>query len=192
MLDHRAQAGRHPLSERGLDVYETPPDAVDALLRIERLPHRIWEPACGPGAIVLALRAAGFSVRATDIADYGCPNSTARIDFLLERTAADCEAILTNPPYRLAAEFVTHALTMCPLVIMLLRLAFLESERRSPILDCGRLARVHVFRRRLPMMHRHGWNGPRASSAIPFAWFVWDAAHRGKTEIDRIGWGPTP
>jgi hypothetical protein len=115
MLDHRAQAGRHPLSERGLDVYETPPDAVDALLRIERLPHRIWEPACGPGAIVLALRAAGFSVRATDIADYGCPNSTARIDFLLERTAADCEAILTNPPYRLAAEFVTHALTMCPL-----------------------------------------------------------------------------
>jgi hypothetical protein len=39
---------------------------------------------------------------------------------------------------------------------------------------------------RLPMMHRHGWQGPRASSSIAFAWFVWDRAHRGKTELDRI------
>jgi hypothetical protein len=57
---------------------------------------------------------------------------------------------------------------------MLLRLAFLESERRSAILESGWLTRVHVFRKRLPMMHRVGWNGPRASSALAFAWFCWD------------------
>jgi len=69
---------------------------------------------------------------------------------------------------------------------MLLRLAFLESERRSSILEnCG-LARVHVFRKRLPMMHRHGWQGPRASSSIPFAWFVWDRAYRGETKLARM------
>ena len=52
--------------------------------------------------------------------------------------------------------------------------------KRYPIL-------VHVFRNRLQMMHRDGWNGPRASSAIPFAWFCWDRNHRGPAVIDRIG-----
>jgi hypothetical protein len=33
MLHHSCQAGRHPLSARGLDLYETPAVAVEALLR---------------------------------------------------------------------------------------------------------------------------------------------------------------
>ena len=55
------------------------------------------------------------------------------------------QAIITNPPYMLAEQFVGHALRLCPRVIMLLRLAFLESERRTDIYG-GRLARVDVFR----------------------------------------------
>ena len=39
--------------------------------------------------------------------------------------------IITYPPYRLADEFVAHALELCPRVLMLLRLALLESRRRS-------------------------------------------------------------
>jgi len=27
---------------------------------------------------------------------------------------------------------------------------------------------------RLPMMHRRGWNGPKANSNTAFAWFIWD------------------
>ena len=50
-----------------------------------------------------------------------------------------------------------HALSLCPRVAMLLRLSFLESTRRNAILDDGQLARVHVFRNRLPNMHRDGW-----------------------------------
>jgi hypothetical protein len=52
MLDHSCQVQRHSLSERGLDLYETPAVAVEALLRVEKLPHRVWEPAAGRGAIV--------------------------------------------------------------------------------------------------------------------------------------------
>ncbi len=92
------------------------------------------------------------------------------------------------PPYRCAAEFITHALKLCPLVVVLLRLAFLESERRSALLDGGALALVHVFKNRLPFMHRDSWTGPRASSAIPFAWFVFNRDHGGPTTIDRIKW----
>jgi len=180
---------RHTLAERGEDLYETPAVAVEALLRVEKLPYRIWEPACGPGAIVRVLRASGRDVLATDLVNYNTPNQDGHgHDFLMEWVMPDVDAIVTNPPFKLAGEFVAHALQLCPLVIMLLRLAFLESERRSPILDGGKLARIHVFSRRLPMMHRAGWEGRKASSGMAFAWFVWNAAHTGPTMIDRIAW----
>ena len=178
---------RAPLSDRGNDLYETPPCATLALLRAEALPWKIWEPACGRGAIVNVLRAHGHNVLATDLIDYGDPTCSYRRDFLLERKLPiGCECILTNPPYKLAAQFVEHALDLSPHVIMLLRLAFLESERRSRILDAGTLARVHIFRKRLPMMHRDGWKGPKASSAMAFAWFVWDRAHNGPPTLHRV------
>ena len=191
MLDHSAQAGRAPLAERKDDLYETPPEAMRALLAVEKIPDgAVWEPACGPGSIVRVLRDAGHRVYATDLVDYGCADSEARIDFLLEQQMPDFHvgSIITNPPYKIAGQFVRHALGLCPHVIMLLRLAFLESERRSVIIDRGWLARVHVFRNRLPMMHRAGWNGPRSSSSIAFAWFVWDRTHTGPTELHRISW----
>lgn len=184
---------RAPLVEHRGDVYETPPEATLALLRAEQLPHWLWEPAAGRGAIVNVLRAAGHAVVASDLRDYGCPTHFSRRYFLLELKAPErCEAIVTNPPFALAQQFVEHALELCPLVVMLLRLAFLESARRTPILDGGQLARVYVFRNRLPMMHRDGWTGPRASSAVPFAWFVWDSGHTGPTELSRISWAPAP
>jgi hypothetical protein len=49
---------RHPLKVRKDDLYETPPEAVIALLRAEQLPDVIWECACGRGAITRVLRAA--------------------------------------------------------------------------------------------------------------------------------------
>jgi hypothetical protein len=189
-LNHSCQIGQHPLVERGNDCYSTPVVAVEALLTAESLPYRIWEPATGHGNIVRVLRNAGHVVIASDILHYTFPLDF-EADFLKQmRAPASTELILTNPPYRRATEFVEHALTLCPRVIMLCRLAFLESECRSGILDSGTLAAVHVFRNRLPMMHRHGWAGPRASSAMPFAWFVWNRNHAGPTTLDRISWRP--
>jgi hypothetical protein len=178
---------RAPLRDRREDLYETPECAVEALLGVEKLPSLIWEPACGPGAIVRVLRTYGHRVIATDLVDYGLEHSESRIDFLMEQQApTDVRMVLTNPPFKIGQQFVEHALRLCPSVIMLLRLAFLESARRSFILEnCG-LARVHIFRERLPMMHRHSWEGRRASSSMPFAWFVWDRHHEGPPTLHRI------
>lgn len=177
-----------PLHLRRDDLYETPPEATLALLRAENLPATLWEPACGPGAMVRVLRGAGHDVVATDLVDYGSPDQDhGGWDFLLEhKLPAGVEMICTNPPFKLAGEFVEHALKLCPRVVMLLRLTFLESERRTEILDGGQLARVHVFKNRLSMMHRAGWDGPRATSAIAFAWFCWDRDHRGPPELHRL------
>lgn len=183
--------GRAPLAVRGNDLYQTPEEATRALLAAEQLPPgAIWEPACGPGAIVRVLRETGHEVYATDLVDYGLEDSTAGVDFLMEYGSSPyfIGSIVTNPPFKLAKQFVAHALTLCPRVIMMLRLAFLESEGRRAILDNGMLARVHVFRNRLPRMHREGWTGKTTSSSIAFAWFVWDRQHTGPTELRRISW----
>lgn len=180
------------LAERGDDLYETPACATEALLRFEKLPEIVWEPACGPGAIVRVLRGAGHKVYATDLVDYGCPESESRIDFLMETGAPTfIGAVVTNPPFKLANQFVGHALMLAPKVVMLLRLAFLEGTGRSPIMDGGALARVYVFKNRLPMMHRAGRGTQVAktnSSTMAFAWFVWERSHKGPTEMRRISW----
>jgi hypothetical protein len=121
---------RHTISVRGNDLYETPEVATLALLRAEPLPRTIWEPACGPGAIVQILRDAGHRVIATDLIDYCSPDQDhAGRDFLPERSAPDgVEMIVTNPPFKLAAQFAAHGLSLCPRVVMLLRLTFLKKH----------------------------------------------------------------
>ena len=188
MADLRTGNARAALQDRKDDLYETPPEAVHALVKVENLPLRIWEPACGPGAIAQTLRDIGHLVYASDLVNYGYGDSG--IDFLMETKApvSGVECIVTNPPFKLAEQFVEKALELCPNVIMLLRLAFLTSEKRTNILENSGLARVHVFRKRLPMMHRDGWDGPKASSSMDFAWFVWDRSYYGPTILNRISW----
>lgn len=176
----RAHA-REKLSVRKDDLHESPEEAVAALLGVEDVPKVIWETSCGPGAIVHALRASGRTVIATDLVDYGCPDSESRIDFLMEhKPPPGVEGIVMNPPYKLADEFIMHSRILVPKTYALLRLAYLEGERRrKKLFSQGDLARVWVFSRRLPRMHRAGYEGKKSSSRLAFAWFVWDRAHKG-------------
>jgi hypothetical protein len=185
---------RHPHVERGLDAYPTPPAAVEALLRVERLPHCIWEPAAGRGAIVNVLRDRGHAVIASDIVDYGFPLHFVG-DFLKQTKAPiGTEATVTNPAYRIAVPFVERAIALSPLVILLLRWGFYEGhrKRRIQVLEHAGLARIHLFRRRLEGMHRDGWNGPKARPWQSLAWWVWERGHRDGVVVDRISWEDEP
>jgi hypothetical protein len=185
--NHAANAGMHSFADRGLDHYPTPELAARALLTVETLRGPIWEPCAGHGGIAVPLRAAGHIVHAFDLASWGCPDCGVGVDFLATTKApAGARIAVFNPPFKHAADFVRHALELVPTVISLGRLAFLESEARSDLIDGGQLARVHIFKRRLPMMHRAGWDGPRASSSVCFAWFVFERDHRAKPTLDRI------
>ena len=158
-----------------------------ALLKAEEIPPVIWEFACGPGAIVRELRAAGRTVIATDLVDYGCPDSQSGVDFLMQwRAPPGVEFVITNPPNKLATEFVEHALKLVPKVITLHPVQFLGAEKRDGVF--ASLARVHVFKRRLSMQHRLGWDGPKNTSQIYYGWFVWQHDHVGPALLDRIDW----
>ena len=153
---------------------------------MEEFAGLIWEPACGAGAISEVLIEHGHNVVSTDLVARGY--GTGGIDFLLEWQPR-APNIITNPPYKLALEFARHALALTTgKVALLLRLASsFESQARQAFFASDPPARVWVFGRRLPMMHRDGWRGRKAWSAIPHAWFVWDRGHNGPPTI---GWLP--
>lgn len=184
------QSGRHALSDRKDDLYETPPEATRALITHEPLSGSIWEPACGRGAIADVLQSAGHHVVSTDLVHRGY--GEGGVDFLMERRAPmGCEVILTNPPFKSADAFIRHALTLAPKVIMLLRWAYAEGEKKSDIMD-DHLSHVWLLKERLPMMHRDGWEGPKQKAGIaPFAWYVFTQQKRIPDSgfiVRRISW----
>lgn len=178
---------RHTEADRGLDLYQTPGTVTRALMRAERLPYSIWEASCGRGAIVRVLRSAGHDVLATDLQDYNSPDQDyGNFDFLQQHTMpyGDLDAILQNPPFGRATDFVRHALKLTRFSYFFLRLQFLEGQRRQDVLD--KVARIHVFANRVPMMHRDGWEGPKSTSTTAFAWFVFDREHTGPALVYRV------
>lgn len=180
---------------RGDDFYASPYAALPPLLAAEgrRLPKTIWEPAAGNGALVLPLRNRGFKVFASDLNDWGCPDSEADVDFtsaVAEQYGASIArsferfGIVTNPPFGIIEQFVDRAVAMAPYVALLCRLAFLESEGRMNWWKRVGLRRVHLIAERLPMMHRHGYEGPKLSNAgMCFAWFIFEP---GKRPINQV------
>lgn len=180
---------------RGDDFYASPYAALPPLLVAEgrRLPKTLWEPACGNGALVLPLRNRGFKVAATDINNWGCPDSESAVDFTsdiaaqygasLARTHPDF-GIVTNPPFGIIEPFVERAVAMAPYVALLCRLAFLESEGRMNWWKRVGLRRVHLISERLPMMHRHGYDGPKLSNAgMCFCWFIFETNKRPAHQV---------
>jgi hypothetical protein len=178
----------HPQAIRGLDLNETPPCATQALMRAEALPKHVWEPAAGRSAIVRELRAVGHTVTTSDIVERGFPLDFVANFLATAKAPAGCAAIVSNPPYARAVlnPFVRHALDLSPRVFLLLRLSFLEGVGRTDILESRGLARIHVFRDRVPQMHRDGWTGKRARNAVAYAWFAWVRGHNEPPVIQRI------
>src|ERR1700730_1145523 len=120
-INSRAATADHPL-----DAYWTPAEAVRALMSIERLPESIADPCVGTVVILDVLKAAGYSIYGADIVDHGWPYTVIR-DYLAEPVAMNGVGIVTNPPFRLAEQFIRKAIAdRCQFHAWLLRTNFLE------------------------------------------------------------------
>ena len=174
------EAGRR----RTDDFHETPEIATRALLSVETFTGPIWEPACGYGAISRVLDSAGHDVVSTDLVPRGFGDG--RVDFLLELEPR-APNIVTNPPFKLAEQFARHAVRLTTgKVALLCRLGWLEGMERRRMFDALPFARLWVFSWRLPMMHRVGFVGERSSSAIAFAWFIFEHGHSGPATVGHL------
>ncbi|MBO9099982.1 MULTISPECIES: hypothetical protein [unclassified Rhizobium] len=190
--------------DRGANFYQTPPEATRTLLAFESFTSVIWEPACGLAAISAVLEDQGYDVQLSDLHARGATDRYGEIqatgDFLHSRRSGDEDGpdIVTNPPYGEALnDFVAHALRehRPRKMALLLNLNFLcgfADDERNFVMDENPPARVYVFKRRLPMMHREGWDGKKASSRMNTAWFVWerqeDGTYGSATTMIRVDW----
>lgn len=178
---------RHARAEH--DYYATDPRAVEELLKVERFDSNIWEPACGEGHISETLRLNGHRVFSTDLVDRGYKNQASLLDFLALPEGARFDGdIITNPPYKFAAEFVEKALECVgegQKVAMFLKIQFLEGAKRGPLLDRCPPYRVWVARKRLKCAINGDFD-EIGSSATCYAWFVWVKGYKGPPTIGFI------
>jgi hypothetical protein len=151
-INARSATADHPL-----DAYMTPPEAVQALMKIERLPLSIADPCCGDGGLLETLRSGGHAVYGSDIADYGWPHTVLR-DYLAEPVyMAEGLGIVTNPPFKLAEQLIPKAISDgAKYHAWLLRLNFLEAVRRMKFWRKCPPSRIWISSRRIKM-NRYGW-----------------------------------
>jgi len=196
-LDRSSLVGQHPHADRGLDLYEIDRLAIGALLQVEKLPHGIWEPVAGRGAIARILRDHGHAVIASDIEDRGGLHFVA--DFLSTTTMpVGTECIVSNPPFKIIEGFIAHALELRPRVVMLAQLSFFEAgtsrARRHQlcrrILDVTSPARVYAFRDRRvrKRMFRRLWiiriNAACRARGLRYSQLI-HGLQKGQSELNR-------
>lgn len=188
--------------ERGDDLYETPIEAMRTLLALESFALNVLEPSVGRGAILRPLEDAGYEVLIADLVDRGSVTQHGECqlvgDFLLSLAVGSGFDLVTNPPYGIANAYAAHALRVHKpgKMALLLNLNFMcgfDDPDRCFVMDECPPSRIYVFTRRLPMMHRHGWDGPEASSQMNTAWFIWERNDDGTygcahPHIIRVDW----
>ena len=182
-----------------LEDFPTSPWATRAL--IEYVIHDMWrnsvacDPACNRGYMVHALKEYFLHVLASDIFDYGYGFEVCDYLFGDQRIPADW--IITNPPFRLAEQFIEQAMAKVKVgFAMFVRTSFLESVGRyQSLFSKNPPAIVAQFSERV-VLHKGICRDPnikyldkqtgkmkKPTTATSYCWMVWIKGHTGPTEL---------
>lgn len=158
------------------DFYETPYGLTRLFLSREVFPESVLEPACGGGAIVRVLEEFDYKVTAFDL----------EVDFL--QYDEEVPAILTNPPFSLAFEFIEQAKKLATeKFAFLLPLSYLHGKKRYDAVYSDSsypLSKVYVFTRYPMLGDELREDGKHRTGMMVYAWYVWDRAHQGPPTIE--------
>jgi hypothetical protein len=180
------------------DFYPTPPEAVRALLSVEKFDDVIWEPACGDGAIAKELARHGHSVHGTDLIDRGY--GIGGIDFLASdvtqrvwhrRKPPVGLHIVTNPPYSyrrgIGDRFVGRALRITRdtggKVAMLLNLGSLAHPTRTSKWRNDPPAAIHIMDDLVCWPNGNRRQAGRYIAEHRYCWVVWTQKPHIQTKV---------
>jgi hypothetical protein len=173
-LDLQLTAGNNKDNRRALDFYPTPPEATIALMDFLNLDKStIWECACGNNAMVDVLIDYGHDVIATDISNG--------LDYLT--TYRDCDAIITNPPFNMSAEFIRKATSECGIVAFLLKSQYWHAKKRMSLFTELPPSYVLPLTWRPDFLYQERKDGKKGSPTMEVAWSIWI---NGKTDTRYI------
>ena len=176
-------ASNHTDAERvANDYYATDPRAITDLFEREEFSDYIWECASGGGHLVRPMLDYGKKVYATDIIDTGWQDSI--LDFLKCNEHFNGN-IKTTPPYKYCTAFILKALELTEnKVAMFLKLQTLEGQDRyKKVFKEHPPKTIYVYSKRIEC----GKNGIfKGTSAVCYAWFVWEKGSKTDTVIKWI------
>lgn len=180
-----------------LDDFPTPPWATRAICEwlmlndhhdIDHLSCR--EPAANRGHMVAPLREYFANVKASDVHDYGVGFPVA--DYLFGPPPPFVDWTITNPPFRLAEQFIERAIETSRVgVAIIARSAFSEGQERAetlflpqpPSFELQFSERVVMLKGRLvrageidPLAEEPGTKASTATSYSAFVWLKRDPA----------------
>lgn len=161
------------------DFYATPVEVVKKFLHSHNLKKgNILECTAGNGNIIKAIRKCGYNnhitaVEIRDETDHLNQSGSDEIyieDFLNFTVKRKYKTIISNPPYSIAQEVIEHCFEIAgenTEIIMLLRLAFLESKKRYSFWQKHPVNGLYV------LSQRPSFTG-KGTDATAYAWFVWN------------------
>lgn len=157
------------------DFYETPIKTIKLFLNNYQIQgNNILEPCAGNGNISKTIKQYYPSCRLDQVEireeekNNLQPYGNIYIEnFLNWQPKKYYDCIITNPPYSLAKEFIEKSLIIANEVIMLLRLAFLESKKRYEFWQKYPVNELYILSQR-PSFTGNG------TDATAYAWFVWN------------------
>jgi hypothetical protein len=173
------------------DDFPTPPWATRGLIehildKSELAALTCLEPACGAGHMAKVLKEYFREVKSADAYDYGYGPVRDFLTYPYETNA--CDWMITNPPFRLAEEFVLRAFRVARKgVAILARTVFLESSGRyEAIFRDNPPTKFAQFVERVPMVK--GRLDKKATTATGYAWLVWEK--EASAAPPRLMWVP--
>ncbi len=179
-------ASNHTNEEREEnDYYATDPVAIDELFKVEDFGDVIWECACGEGNLSKRMEAFGKTVISSDLIDrrYG----DSGVDFLQYESDELLNLdIITNPPYKFTSEFILKALSLIQTgrkVAFFLKLQTLEGQGRyRDVFSKYPPISINVCTKRIQCAKNNVF---ASSSAVCYAWFVWEKGNYSNPPIVR-------
>lgn len=158
------------------DWYPTPRALTVALCELVTLPDKLAEPCAGDESLANVLREHGYCMSTGDIDPRWSSLDNPETDFLGDRAPElyAGRAVVTNPPFNLAPEFVKRALEICPtFAAMLLPLNWLEPcHNRAAVVSLP--GKAIVFQR---CKHTDFTGGGGDSKTV--MWRIWDPSCAG-------------
>lgn len=159
-----------------LDDFPTPPWATRALCEFLQKFYPLHElsarePAANRGHMAKPLAEYFNSVDASDVHDYGAGYPVR--DFLFPGDLEMVDFTITNPPFRLAEQFIERAAATSSIgFAVIVRAAFLEGQGRfDRLFSKNPPSFVLQFTERV-VMHK-GRLAPEGSTVTAYAWLVW-------------------
>lgn len=174
-----------------LDDFPTPPWATRALCewlgenRFQLFNCDCREPAANRGHMVAPLKEYFRDVEAADIHDYGAGFPVE--DYLWPVVRNKVDFVITNPPFRLAQQFIEKMLEQSRLgCAVIVRSAFLEGVGRyNDLFSRTPPTDILQFSERV-VMHK-GKLSAKGSTATAYCWLVW-RKQRGAAGRTRMHW----